>query len=324
MKQIELKPIVEKKEDYEAIEARIKRIFQEEIYKPLLREFNASTKAIRNATDSLLEALRTGRVTYHRGTFSGDFNSSVSSDLRQLGAKFDRKSGTFKLPLEKFGQQLREAVSVSEYRFNEKMARIDTLLSKVVPEELSKKMKLEGLFDQTIFRVNQEYKKSVKGVTIAPELTPERRARIAKEWTENMDLWIKDFTEKEIIQLRKYMQKSYFEGNRYGSAVQYIKKSYGVTERKAKFLARQETMLLGTKFKQMRYEDAGIRYYKWKAVPGTALHPTREMHKKLSERSDKGELFRFDNPPVDDPNGTRHNPGENFNCRCRAIPVIRF
>ena len=46
------------------------------------------------------------------------------------------------------------------------------------------------------------------------------------------------------------------------------------------------------------------------------------MHKELNARSEKGEIFDFRYPPIDDPNGSRHNPGENYNCRCVAIPVI--
>lgn len=324
MKLIELKPVKETTESYEAIEARIKKVFQEEVYKPLLKEFYASN-LIRNAKPTgLIQALQMGRVNFNRGTFSGKFTSSVSSDLRSLGAKFERSSGTYKLNQDQLPREVLEAISVSEFRFTQKIGAIDKRLSELVPEELAKRMKLESLFDKTIYRVNENYKASIKGITVAPELTPARRARIAKEWTENMDLWIKEFTEKEIKKLRVSMQKSVLSGDRYGSAVDSIMKSYGVTERKAKFLARQETMLLTTKMTQLRYEDAGIKYYKWKAVPGTALHPTREMHKKLSEESDRGKLFRFDQPPVDDTNGSRHNPGENYNCRCSAIPVIRL
>ena len=48
------------------------------------------------------------------------------------------------------------------------------------------------------------------------------------------------------------------------------------------------------------------------------------MHKELNDRSEKGEVFKFSNPPIDSPNGSRHNPGQNYNCRCIAIPVVKF
>ena len=54
-----------------------------------------------------------------------------------------------------------------------------------------------------------------------------------------------------------------------------IQKSYGVTANKAKFLARQETKLLTTTLKEVRYVDAGVTKYKWKSVTGTAAHPVR-------------------------------------------------
>ena len=131
-----------------------------------------------------------------------------------------------------------------------------------------------------------------------------------------MQLWVKDFTEKEITSLRGKVRETYFKGNRYESLIKTIKDSYNVTENKAKFLARQETNLLMTKYTYGRYQEAGVNEYKWKAVIGTPNHPTRPMHKELSDRSARGEIFRFDNPPIDDPNGSRHNPKENYNCRC--------
>lgn len=321
---IELKPIVERTTEYEDIEKAIQELFKKEIYLPLLKQFQIKASTLKNSREDLIEAIRSGRLTFNKGKFSGKLNATLSKELRELGAKWDRLQKCYSLPIKEIPLDIRQVISASEYKFEQKISDIDRRLSEVSPNELASKLKISKMFDKTLWRVEKEFQKSVQAVTVAPQLTPAQAQRISDEWENNMKLWIKDFTEKEIKSLRAKMKESILAGNRYEHAVKSIQESYGVSARKAKFLARQETALMMTKFKQVRYQDSGINEYKWKCVLGTPAHPVRPMHKELNDRSAKGEIFRFDAPPVDDPNGSRHNPGENYNCRCRAIPVVRF
>lgn len=322
MKTIELKPIKESTEDFEAIEKKIKEVFRREVYLPAIRELNGPSKTLTNAREDLLEAIRTGRITFYRGTFSGRFNASISKELKSLGARWDRKTGTFKISQSLLPYEVRGNISASESRFQEKISKIDKQLAKILPEEIADKVKVEHMFDRTLWKTNKSLQESVKGITVAPDLTPEMRKRIAAEWQDNMKIWIKDFTQEEISKLRKDLQKSVFTGNRYETAAQSIKKSYGVTENKAKFLARQETALLMAKFKETRYQAAGIDQYKWQTVAGTKNHPVRPSHKIL-----EGKIFRWDDPPITTPPGEaqrRNNPGQDYNCRCFAKPIVTF
>lgn len=321
---IELKPIRETSQEYDEIEKKIKDLFKREIYIPLIKEFSDNAKSLKNSKEDLNRALQSGRLTYSKGKFSGKLNATLTKELKALGAKWDKSEQCFSLPYPQLPIDLRGAISLSTASFNKKLEMVDRKLASVVPEELASKLKISKLFDQTLWKMDSQFQRSVGNITVAPKLTDQAAKRIAEDWQSNMEIWIKDFSVKEIENLRGDIRKSFFAGNRYESAIETIQKSYGVTARKAKFLARQETALLMTTFKEERYQDAGINEYKWRAVAGTPLHPVRPMHKELSDRSKKGEIFRFDNPPVDDPNGSRHNPGQNYNCRCVAVPVVRF
>lgn len=320
-------PIIkEKTEDYEAIEKAIKVLFRKEIYLPLLREFGMRNRrlldesSVQNSSMSgLLDALNSGQITFNRGTFSGHLNAKISKDLRDLNAKFDRSTGTYKIQLNDLPYEIRSAISASEYKFKEKLDKIDEKLSEIIPEEFAERLRTEKLFDRAYFRVESDFQKSVRGITIAPKLTDEQRRRLSSEWSKNMQLWVRDFTSKEVTSLREKIQKSSFAGNRYEAAVGAIQDSYGVTARKAKFLARQETSLLMTKFKQTRYEAAGVEWYKWVCVKGSANHPVRPMHEK-----NNGKFFRWDSPPTVDEQGHRKNPGQDYNCRCAARAVVGY
>ncbi len=316
----ELEPIRDTPEDYERIEYAIGVVFREQIYIPLLVELGAPSKTLKNSLDDLANAISSGRISFYRGKFTGTFNAATSRELKRLGATWVRKDSAWRIPQSRLPIEITNAIRQSEARFEQTLGRIDKRLQQLLPEEIADKVKLEKLFDTTLWRLN---KKIVKGLTVAPELTDDRRAKIAEEYTNNMKLYIKEWTEKEIVKLREEVQAKVFAGDRFESMIKTIQDSYGVSQRKAKFLARQETNLLLAKFKAARYTDVGIREYKWRCVVGSPNHPVRPRHKQLDAESKEGKLFRFDDPPrMDD--GKKKNPGEDYNCRCVAIPVVKF
>ncbi len=319
MKVRQLRPIKETPSDYDAIEAAIREVFKKYIYLPLMAELGRESITIKNSTDDLIDAIRTGRIRFYRGRFEGKFNSSISKELRKIGAEWDRKQGSFAIPRSKLSIEVASAIDLSEARFEQTIKKIAKRLDEISPVEIAEKVKLEHLFDATLYKVNDDFEETVKGITVAPELTPHTRKRISEEYTKNLQLYIQDWTQKEIIELRKDIQKRSLAGLRYESMVKVIEKSYGVSQRKAKFLARQETSLMMTKFKQTRYEDAGVNEYKWGCVVGSPNHPVRPMHKAL-----EGKIYRWDNPPIVDEQGNRKNPGQDYNCRCFAIPLVKF
>lgn len=329
-KTIELKPIIESDSYWDALEARLKKLFKEKIYLPLLAELSLPQKTLKNfLNDPLVEALQSGRVTYNRGVFSGTFNAGISKALRALGARFDRRTSTYKISYSELPLELRNVISASEFRFLHTLYSIDEKLTKILPEKIADEFSCLDLFERNLYRVEKEFQKNVKNITVAPELTDHQRKRIAKEWQTNMEYWIKDFTQQEIPKLRKKVQETAFTGNRYGSLVQTIQDSYGVSLNKAKFLARQETHLLMAKFKEVRYTGAGVQEYKWYCVHQPHdKNPRRHTpgNVRYSHGLLEGKVFRWDDPPITSNPGEpvrRNNPGQDYNCRCFARPIVR-
>lgn len=326
-KLITLQPIRETLSDYERIEKAIKKLFREEIYLPLLRDLRGDGHTLQNSMSELFKALQKGDVVYARGSFSGKFNSSISKQLKQFGAVYDRSTRAYKLAAKDLPREVKEAISISQARFQEKLTKIDITLAQKSPAEIAGKIKVSEMFESAIFKVQSDFEKSVRSITVAPQLTPVQKKQIADEWQTNLEKYIKDFTGEEIIKLRANLQKSALAGNRYQAAQSVIQKSYDVSADKARFLARQETSLLMAKYKQVRYQEVGINEYLWKCVAGTANHPVRPMHRELNDKSwakrnKNPEIFNFSNPPVTNPEGNRNNPGEDYNCRCVSIPIV--
>jgi SPP1 gp7 family putative phage head morphogenesis protein len=163
--------------------------------------------------------------------------------------------------------------------------------------------------------MNDDFEKAVRAISIPPKMELVQREFLANEWANNLNLYVKDWAEKEILEMRMKVQANAFEGNRAEGLVKMLQSNYQISKRKAKFLARQETSLLMSKFHQGRYAQVGITRYKW---GGAEDERERQDHKILNNK-----IFSYLSPPVTNrKTGARNNPGEDFGCRCVAIPVI--
>jgi len=339
-KLIELPPIHEGTENWERIEKRIKDLFRKQLYLPMFALLKVKPSAvIKNAptSDALGEAIMFGKVYYSDGAFRGKFNAQISLQLRGIGATWENKSKSYRIPFSKVPPTFKAAISVSKARFEENMKKLDAMLVKFDPKAFTQQLKTADLFDKELFNVDKKFRANVKKITIEPELEPEQRTIIAKEWETNMDLWVQRFTEEQIVSLRKMVQDNVYAGNRQENLHAPIKamllkidKHWVNVEKKAAFLARQETNLLLAKFKQVRYEEVGMTHYKWACVhmpkqprPTSPYIPgeVRYSHGILD-----GSTQAWSRPPIItsplDKKQRHGNPGQDYNCRCFAIPLL--
>jgi SPP1 gp7 family putative phage head morphogenesis protein len=174
---------------------------------------------------------------------------------------------------------------------------------------------LQEKYEKTIEWMNDDFTKTVNSIAIPPTMTAAQKKIIAEQWTNNLKLYIRGWSRENVVDLRDKIQKLAFAGQRSSSMIKLIQDNYGVGEAKAKFLARQETSLLLSKFREERYKDVGIQKYKWQtAHDGDRV---RHDHQLLD-----GKIYFFSSPPiVDRKTGRRANPGEDFGCRCVARPI---
>ncbi len=100
--------------------------------------------------------------------------------------------------------------------------------------------------------------------------------------------------------------------------VPFLHKHRNITLKRARMIALDQTRKIYANINASRAQALGIEEFKWMHVTGSR-HP-RKKHIELS-----GKIFRFDSPPVaDEKTGGRFLPGEQINCRCLVIPVIKF
>ena len=302
---------------YEPAEKQIIEILYDILFAPLVALLQPTeTRVVLNALrDPLEEAIKSGRVHYDNGVFTGKFSAAISGRLKALGATFNKRTGQFKLEPAKVPDNIRvqSALAVANAK-----ALHEAIVRKLneVQANLEALLKPRGITAQkAVSAIASDFQKASRGLMVMPELSAEGRKRLQADYNDNMKLSIRGFAEEEVQALRKTVEANAMTGYRAKSLIQGIQERYDVTKNKAKFLARQETGLMVSKFRRERFADAGVKRYRWSATRDVR---TRHDHKDLD-----GKEFAYNDPPIVDKNtGRRANPGEDFNCRCLDIPIL--
>ena len=138
---------------------------------------------------------------------------------------------------------------------------------------------------------------------------------------------ITSMTGNEIERVSGYIQRALQEGSSYESVVENIEKSFGITRRHAKLIARDQTTKLNGSLTKLRQQELGINEYVWQTAGDERV---RADHRVMD-----GKICRWDDPTVYDNEktgkwekrskigGTEVHTSQDVNCRCIPIPNIK-
>lgn len=329
---------------WENIEEQLHDIFFKLIFEPILEvmtkfsmQMDPAIKKMRlhtifndragDANETVRLALKSGRIQYRDGVFSGDFSGIIARSLRGIGADFIKRQriyrmdparvpGWVKAEAGAYSATAREAHAAIKKALDYVDSSLDQMIQKHTVKPRATVAKFEG-----------DFQPIAKQLEVHPTLSEDSIDRLSADYTENMKLWIQKFSEEEIEELRGVVEDNAQEGYRFDKLIDKIEQRYGVTRSKAKFLARQETALFMSKFRQNRFREAGITHYKWSTSHDERVRPEADAtgrsrlnnHRRLD-----GRIFAYTDPPIVDlATGRKANPGEDFNCRCVDIPILK-
>jgi len=319
---LQLPPLIVKEHYYSEIEKEIQRIFDRLIYQPVFESLGTRMKEFKNSANALLDAIAMGNVWYQNGEFYGQYSAKITKELMRIGATFKKSTRTWRLEQSHVPSDVKFAQATADARYNRLCDKLLNTLDNVDIDNVDLISQTTRSYEKTLSSMESDLQKTIpKGETnptdapatarsklvIEAQLTDAMKEKIAEEWSDNLDLYIKKWSQDNILSLRQSIQTHILDGGRAQSLVKMISENYGVSQRKAKFLARQETALLMSKFQESRYKDMGIEEYRWSGANDARERPD---HRKLN-----GKVFRWDNPPItDQKTGARNNPGEDWNC----------
>jgi SPP1 gp7 family putative phage head morphogenesis protein len=270
--------------------------------------FEITKATLYNSLSELVTAIRSGKIVFKDGEFSGKINVKISGELRKF-AKYDKRSKTWKgnPPIE---------VKAASLSANDKSKRIHEEINNKLNEltELTTSDKMFSI-NRPAELMDRDIQSELFSLGVQPKINKAMMDKLIKGYNENQNLNIKNWSQKQIQRLRNAVTQSAMTGYRRDKLIALIQNEYKTTKNKAQFLARQETSLFMSKLKMERNLDSGVTKYKWSTSHDVRA---RDDHKELN-----GKVFSYSQPPVvDKETGRRANPGEDYNCRCVAIAII--
>lgn len=183
------------------------------------------------------------------------------------------------------------------------------------------KKKLNAIANTTRKLTIKEWKKAI-GKTLGVNILEDYfdgpfYAEMLDKWVkENVDL-IATIPYDALDEMEKIVIRSYLDGKPITTIAKEIQRNYSVTKSHARLIARDQMGKLSSQVTKHQQLSCGVTKYKWRT---TGDGRVRESHRKLN-----GKIFSWSDPPVVSTKPLRRcHPGEDYQCRCVAIPVFEF
>lgn len=170
--------------------------------------------------------------------------------------------------------------------------------------------------------VKESLKKLSGGLTLNTSIVSKGEEEISTALiNENVSL-IKSIQEQYLKDVTGSVMRSITTGRGLADLVPDLEKYEGVTKRRAKNIALDQTRKAYNSINRQKLLKNGIKEFEWGHSRG-GLHP-RESHIKIS-----GKRFSFENIEKEQaalgvPEADRGLPGEPINCKCYMRPIIVF
>lgn len=132
---------------------------------------------------------------------------------------------------------------------------------------------------------------------------------------------IKSIPAQYLGQVENIVLTNVRAGNRSSAMTKALQEQFGVTQRRAKMIARDQTAKVNGDLNAKRQQVAGFPYFKWVTSNDERV---RDRHEDIAEKvTEYGPgVYRWDNPPLS-VKGVPIIPGSDYQCRCTAMPITQ-
>ncbi len=167
-----------------------------------------------------------------------------------------------------------------------------------------------GLAVETVIRANtQAHAEQVYGdIAGKVSLPPSYTDLLKLKAKENVQL-IKTLPERHFAALQSSVLSAVTQGTQVGDIEDMIDDRFDSMDSNAELIARDQVGKLNGQLTEMSQTDLGVEKYVWRTAGDDRVRSTHAHH--------EGVIYSWDNPPAD----TGH-PGQDFQCRCYAEPVL--
>ena len=189
--------------------------------------------------------------------------------------------------------------------------------------------KIEKIASMTRNTSLREWKRSVKntlGIDLLDDYYKgEFYDEAIRRWVADNILKIKSIPTETLGDMRKIILDSYMKGSSIRDMQAEIQEQYNVSKKKAALLARDQVATLNAQITKLQQQDAGCKRYRWSTSKDSRVRPChRELHGKSFSWDDPPEMWYETKKRGRVYTGRRCHPGEDYCCRCIAIPEFDY
>lgn len=172
-------------------------------------------------------------------------------------------------------------------------------------------------------QISNSIKKMTGGVTLKGDiLSSDLKETMKASISANADL-IVSIESQYIDKVKDAVYRSIASGNGMADLKPFFEKQFGMTERKAKNIALDQTRKAYSSLNADRMRKVGMNKFEW--VHSGGGHKPRELHITDWPAGLNGGIFDVNDPPViDEKTGERGLPGHAINCKCVMRPLLEF
>lgn len=310
-----LRPIVLDKQEIVKLSESIINYVRETLYNKLADIYKSEMESdiFENAvSNSILEALKKGKIYVEGHYIFGTFNSTLIKEFKKIGGVV-RYRGIY---LKDIPVEITNFIEKSSYKTKNIAGEVEDFLNIYAGNLEDSVRYLDIDFADTIENYHGQLIKNLKQLSIVPKLSQYQLKSINENYIFDTRKSIKRFLDSEIIKLRRQITDYVLnEGYNTNYIAKLIKNSYARSNKNWTFIARQESNLILAEYNKTKMLEIGFDKYIWSTAMDERV---RESHRALN-----GKMFSYNRPPVVNPlTGETANPSEQFNCRCLARPVV--
>jgi SPP1 gp7 family putative phage head morphogenesis protein len=116
-----------------------------------------------------------------------------------------------------------------------------------------------------------------------------------------------------MADVSRTIERAHAGGLRVEQLAGELTERFALSTRRAELIARDQVLKLNSQIHKMKQQDLGVTQYTWKTAGDRRV---RKTHRRLDNT-----VQSWDDPPEVAP-GRHEHPGGDYQCRCRAAPII--
>lgn len=153
-----------------------------------------------------------------------------------------------------------------------------------------------------------------------PEIPFKAPSEMLKESISRNVALIQGITEKNVDNMEAAVLSAVEDGSNFDTVVIEVFKQSEKSEAYAEFVARDQLAKTYSAVNQERQESVGFDKYRWQATTGD-WDNVRASHKEAhGKQNEPGKVYSWAKPPI--VGGRALHPGEDYQCRCIAVPFF--